>query len=382
MRPKNQKELVKYLKRKGGLFSEHAKLVTDKKLNQITLQLNQTLEGRHARHLFLFNPKGQTLVLLDHLILTTKGLVLIEKVPVQKQVAPLDEHWWQHTRNGRLIPNECYQLHRISESLGEILSEVLDKDIPMFCYPVAEQAFIQGVYPLTEILNLIPQRLMMQETVLSVEEIQRIEQRLTHLQEKSEHEKMNHYYPKFTHTLYNPLKPISIGKNKTKPHPLMDIYQLLNDLMFDELSSGRLYHRIKLAEFPQHQNTIQTVLLSEKGILLFNYLEPELKIQIDLPATKWNVLRLEDSQWQQLKIDNPILLLEAQADQLLKQLNAPVPLTYRIIGMNPIDLELAHPSLTLEVNLEHTLDRYVKSTPSTLTEVQLDWLKDKLKLYK
>lgn len=379
MRPQTGKELMRYCKRKGHLFDAQAKVATDKKLNQLTSQLNDTLQGRHARNLFFFNDVGQTLDTLDHLLITPKGLILIEKIPVQKQLIKLDAQWWQNQRSGALVPNENYLLSQVAQHLTEVLKGVVTDDIPMFFYPVSDKPFMPEVLTLETLGEQVLTDVKNSTVVLSSLDMQKIEQALTQAHETAVQTKTTLYCPSFIQTYYNPLKPIQVSKNKFKEHPLVTVYQVLNDWMYEELPEARLYHQVKLPNLPPHQNTIQTLILSSKGILLLSYLEPESKIQVDPDLPKWSISKIEAGEWKVLSMDNPILLLETQANHLLQQLKAPVPITYRIIGMDPIDLDLKHPSLVLQLHLNHALNKYRQEGTQTLNEAQIMWLRQRLK---
>lgn len=378
MRPQTLKELLKYCQRKGGLFDEQVKVATDKKLNLATTQLAGTLQGRHAKNLFFFNPVGQTLDTLDHLIITSNGLVLIEKIQVQKQVSGFDHQWWQDNRTGKLIPNENYRLKQVAEHLDELLSDYVSVDIPMFLYTVADKSFVQNVITINELGSRAVSEVRSGGMTLSPVDMQKIEQVLTQAHQMAVETKIQMFNPQFIHSNYNPLKPMGNGKH-IQPHPLTPVYKVLNEWMYDEMSEARLFHQVKLAGLPSHQNTLQTVIVSSKGLLLFSYLESEVKIQVEIGNPTWNVARVENGGWKYLTMENPIHLLEKQADQFLRQLNAPVPTTYRIIGLDPIDIELNHPSLILELHLGHALNKYRQESDTVLNTEQLNWIKQQLK---
>lgn len=378
MRPQTPKDLIKYCKRKGGWFDSDAKVATDKKLNQVVQQVNQALQGRHGKNLFFFNVIGQTLDTVDHLLIVPQGLVLIEKIAVQKQIIGIDHQWWQHAKSGQLIPNENYQLKQVGVHLTELLSSIIPENLPVFTYTVADKSFVHNIGTLTDLPQRIESEVRSHPAILSPLQLQQIEQGITQACDVAYQSKLEKYNPSFLQTHYNPLKPIPVTKTKTRPHPLMDVYQALNKWLFEEAPEARIYHQYKLAQLPAHQHTIQTLIISSKGLLLLSYLEPETKVEVALEDPIWKITKIEEGVLKGYNMDNPIRLLEQQADQLKRQLNAPIPMTYRIIGLNPIDVELKHPSLVLEIHLTHALDKYWTQEERALTPEQVLWIKQQI----
>ena len=378
MRPQTTKDLIKYCKRKSTWFDSTAKVPTDKKLNQVISGLTQTLQGRHGKNLFFFNPIGQTLDTVDHLIIAPQGLILVEKIAVQKQIVGVDHQWWQHTRTGQLIPNENYQLKQAGLHLIELLSPLHPEGIPLFTYSVADKSFVHNVGTLADLASRVISDVQSQTPKLTPLQIQQIEQTISQACDLAYQSKVDKFNPGFMQSNYNPLKPVVLSKSKTAPHPLTGVYAVLNKWMYEEAPEARLYHQYKLSELASHQKTIQTILVSSKGVLLFSYLEPETKVDVDLNESRWKVTKIEAGSLKGFSMDNPIQLLEQQADQLKIKLDPAIPMTYRIIGLNPIDVELKHPSLVLEIHLTHALDKYWTQSDHTLTPDQLLWIKQQL----
>ena len=128
---KNQKELKKYLQTKTDIFSQKKTAMINPKL---TKQIEKTLKTIteptfHAKNTMFYDTTTNSFLLFEHLILTTKGIILLNFVSQPKTHIVENELWWQSKVDSVLSPCLIHQTSVMAKRLESVITAEIQKII-------------------------------------------------------------------------------------------------------------------------------------------------------------------------------------------------------------------------------------------------------------
>lgn len=370
----NQAKLIKkYVSFKKNPFDIKHKCLGDAKLNKQLIHWSETKNISHGRNLFLFNPYFQSLSTIDHLILTPNGLVLIDFIEPVKDIQPFDEDWWVKGKNHDLIPNYFREMKRKKEQLKFYLQLHLSIQVPIYELIVSKTDFMEGIYTYETIISHLES--IKSPNLLTEEQLQGIQSFILTLHQKTIETKIDCFEPQMWLNHYCPLGSY---QDQLPEHRL---YKKLNHFLYDNLSEAVILSRYRIPIDGVQLPLMDYLIVSKKGGLVINQLTGGGKIKESSDQTYWiqEYPATNKQPETKNKISNPILVSQQQARGLTKIVHADLIIAYSVFGLSPIDLEVNHAALALDLNLEHNLDRYIKQHPDTLSMNQFYQLLVRLK---
>lgn len=361
----NQKGLKKYIHPKKSPFDPKYNPAHSTKFAKELTQIAKKHSLTYGKNLFLYSDLFHSLMTIDHLILTAHGILLIDEVKELKNIEVLDESWWKESKTNKLIPSYLKELQRKKEALSCLLNLQLSlpETFNIQAFVVSSTAFIEGIETPETIRQKITSFLSFSHHTPSNASklIQSMEDCLNAEHFRAVESKMEQFYPDFHFNQYSIL-----GKSELQD-PTHRTNQIVNDFLYDNLPNAILLLRYPVHVEGVRNKPIDYLIISEKGILIINYILGGGKIEALKSFNYW--IRTDGNE--KLKMPNYIQTSILQGKYLASKLPFPTPVEYSIVGITPIDLNLSDSSFVLDEHLAHNLDRYLKKHPNILTRDQI-----------
>lgn len=366
---KNQKELKKYLQTKTDIFSQKKTAMINPKL---TKQIEKTLKTIteptfHAKNTMFYDTTTNSFLLFEHLILTTKGIILLNFVSKPKTHIVENELWWQSKVDSVLSPCLIHQTSVMAKRLESVITAEIQRIIPVIPIVVSNKPFTEApnLVTLKEVSPYISNIINKYPTILPIQSIAELKTFFINWQEKTCKEFTELYAPSLYHN-YSFLSPV-ITLNEFKQSILFDI----NNFLYEFAPESVIFADIQL---PKHEiPPIEFLVVSYKGILILNTLEGYAQYQGELDSPTWTkLIQSDEHDSYSVGIVNPTQLSILQL-QLLSQLfnKADLPETFRVICQTPIICNVKHKSIIEDKNLEHHLDRFFANAEDVFDDADI-----------
>lgn len=363
-------KIKKYISFKKSPFEKTHRCFGDKKLNKQLVNWGVENNVEHGRNLFLFNPYFNSLSTIDHLFLTPHGLILIDIIESLECIEKYDSDWWFSTTRKELIPNYFKEINRKKKELSFYLQVELSLKIPIYEIVVSKNEFLEGVYSYEKLfhqLNSIKNTNSL--TQIQLEEIQNF---IENIHNESIETKVGCYDSQM---LLNCYCPTSNRKTYSAEYQM---YKKINQFLYDNLEDVAIFQRYRIPIDGIQLPLAHYFMVSKKGGLIINQIFNGGRIKLDSHPDTWIQEHpkgvKKDSNIN--KIPNLIKLSRQQGQGVLHCFSSDFPVSYSIFCETPIDLQINDASLSLDVGLEHNLERYLIQNPDYLS---LDQFYDLLK---
>lgn len=370
----NQAKLIKkYASIKKNPFDIKHKCLGDTKLNHQLVSWGESKHLIHGRNLFLFNPYFNSLSTIDHLFLTKSGLILIDFINPIKGIETYDDDWWIKKKTNELIPNPFKEIKRKKEQLAIQLQLQFSTTIPIYEILVSKTELTNGIYTHQTLLPYLES--IESQNLLTDHQLQEIQKFILALHENTVETKLDYFDPQMWLNCYC---PFGVYQEHIAEHRF---YKKLNHFLYDNLSEAVIFRRYRIPLEGIQLPLIDYLVVSKKGALLVNQILDGGKIKEGLNGESWvqETIPTKKIAATKTKLPNLILLSQQQSHGLMECLSMKLNIFYSIFALSPVDLEINHPALNIDLNLEHCLERYLKQHPDCLTLNQFYQLLGKLK---
>lgn len=347
---KNNKQLKRYVRAKKGIFHPSRQLSKGSKLLKKQLkEWGVTHKAEYAKCVFLFNGETQSLIPMDHILLTQKGIFWIQELMIPKHVKRVDNLWWQEP-TGSLGANPAYQYLRDARGLRSWFSHQLGFEVPIYLMVVSEQGEFEDLMSHTEVEKQLNEHLRRGNHMLSHHQQEQVKQWLSDQHQLAEQQYLQFFDETMIMSRFYPHATSAPSPRDRK------MVEEINHFLYEQFSEASLYFDLITPSRKPQLTAMDYLILTPKGFLALNRLEGYSKWEGRLQDEKWS---RQDSQGNETQQLNPLLRGDCQMQELLKGISKiKTNVTYRIVGMTPIDLEMKHNALTLDTHLTHTLDRW------------------------
>lgn len=360
-------QLVKYGKHKKGVFVRTKKAVLiDKSLNKAMYSITQTLTFPYAKNLFLFDSNSQSLLVIEHLLLTGRGIFVFESFDFSKQGEVVDEIWSETNKSNDLTPNPIYLFKKKEIILKNILrktNEAIDQ-LPFFFVPVSinKKVSTEHLKP-KDLMNYIIEKQDAFPNILNSAELETLKKAIEYNHEQTYDKHCHNYSHDLIHSNYRHNLVIS------EPQVFNDVLSILNRFCYENDPDAIILSSIDIPTRIANLKPIPFLLISKKGFLVFNLLVGNCKYEANLSKMNWQ--KFSENGDDQI-ILNPIHQSDTQIQALLGSLrDYDLPITFRVVTGSAININLSHKALVPQETLEHFLDSWNKKTDDYFTPGQV-----------
>ena len=365
-------KIKKYISFKKSPFEKKHRCFGDIKLSKQLISWGIEKGVEHGRNLFLFNPYFNSLSTIDHLFLTTNGLILIDVINLSETIETYDSDWWFNAKEKRLIPNHFKETKRKKKELSFYLQTELSFEVPIHEIIVSKKEFLDGICSyenLFQQLNSIQSNLSLTERQL--EEIKLFLENSHH---QSVETKIDYYDSQMWLNYYCPVK------KKVNPSEY-ELYKKINHFLYDNLEDVVIFQRYRIPIDGIQLPLIDYFVVSKKGGLIINQVFNGGRIKTDPHSNDWIQEHPTGKKKNMLikKIPNLIERSKQQGQGVLHCFSSEFPVSYSIFCETPVDLQINDASLSLDIGLEHNLERYSLQHPDYLSLEQFQNLLKKIK---